>query len=91
MTAAVQVTVKLRVTVLDGWQVCPLVERANEKIAAVKRQALAAAGIDAARAGDYVVKFGGALIADESRSLSELRVPDGAALVVLAAHRRAVR
>ena len=38
-----------------------------------------------------MVKYGGALVANESRSLSELRVPDGAALVVLPARRRAVR
>jgi len=91
MTAAVQVTVKLRVTVLDGWTVCPLEMRANEKIAAVKLRALAAVGVDPARAGDYIVKYGGALVGNESRSLSELGVQDGAALVVLSAHRRAVR
>jgi hypothetical protein len=91
VTAATPLTLSLRVTVVEGWRVCELEERANAKVAEVKREALAAAGVDPARAGDYVVKFGGALIADESRSLSELRVPDGAALVVLAAHRRAVR
>lgn len=91
MTAAVQVAVNLRVTVVDSWRMCALEARANEKIAAVKLRALAAAGIGPARAGDYVVKYGGALIGNESRSLSELGVPDGAALVVLSAHRRAVR
>ena len=91
MTAATPLTLSLRVTVVEGWRVCELEERANEKIAAVKRQALAAAGVDPARAGDYVVKYGGALVTNETRSLSELRVPDGGALVVLAAHRRAVR
>ena len=91
MTAAVQVTVRLRVTVLDGWRVCALEARANEKIAAVKQRALAAAGIAPDRAAEYVVKFGGALVANEGRSLSELGVPDGAALVVLSARRRAVR
>ena len=91
MTSAVQVTVKLRVTVLDGWKVVTLEPRANTKVAAVKQLALAAAGIAADRAADYVVKYGGALVANESRSLSELRVPDGAALVVLPARRRAVR
>jgi hypothetical protein len=91
VTAPVRVTVRLRVTVLDDWKVFPLEARANEKIAAVKQQALAAAGITPARAADYVVKFGGALVGNEARSLSELGVPDGAALVVLAARRRAVR
>jgi hypothetical protein len=87
----VQVTVRLRVTVLDGWRVCALESRANEKIATVKLRALAAAGIAPARAGAYEVKYGGALVEPESRSLSELGVPDGAALVVVSARRRAVR
>ena len=50
MTSAVQVTVKLRVTVLDGWKVVTLEPRANTKVAAVKQLALAAAGIAADRA-----------------------------------------
>ncbi len=91
MTAAVQVIVRLRVTVLDGWRVCALEARVNEKIATVKQRALTAAGIAAARAADFVVKYGGALVGNEARSLSELGVPDGAALVVLSARRRAVR
>jgi len=91
MTAAVQVTRKLRVTVLDGWKMCRLEMRANDRIGAVKLRALDLAGSDPARAGDFVVKYGGALIGDESQSLSDLGVPDGAALVVLSAHRRAVR
>ena len=91
MTAPVQTTLRLRVTVLEGWKVCALEARANEKVAAVKLRALAAAGIAASGAGAYVVKFGGALVEPESRSLSELGVPDGAALVVLPARRRAVR
>ena len=87
----VPTTLKLRVTVADTWQVCALEAKANEKIGAVKQRSLAAAHIAPARAPDYVVKYGGALIGNESRSLSELRVPDGAAMVVLAARRRAVR
>jgi len=90
VTTTVQVTLTLRVTVLDGWKPMTLEARANERIASVKARALAAAGIAAERAADYVVKFGGALV-DERRSLSELAVPNGAALVVLSARRRAVR
>jgi hypothetical protein len=91
VTAAVQVTLHVRVTVVDGWRVCPLEARANEKIAVLKLRALAAAGIQPALAYEYVVKHGGALIRDESRSLSELGVREGAALVVVSARRRAVR
>jgi hypothetical protein len=89
--APVQVTLRVRVTVLDGWSVCALEARANEKVSAVKQRALAAAGIAPALAAEYVVKFGGGLVGNEARSLSELGVPDGAALVVLSARRRAVR
>ena len=91
MTSAVKVVLRLRVTVLDGWRVCTLEARANETFDAVKQRALAAAGIAPGRAADYVIKFGGALVEDESRSLADLQVPDAAALVVLAARRRAVR
>jgi len=91
VTTAVQVVLRLRVTVLDGWRQVALEARANEKIAAVKQRALAAAGIAPDRAAAYVVKFGGALVNDEARSLSDLGVPNGGALVVLSARRRAVR
>ena len=87
----VPTTLRLRVTVVDAWRVCPLEAKANEKIGAVKQRALAAAHIAPARAAGYVVKYGGALIANEARSLADIGVPDGAALVVLAGHRRAVR
>jgi len=91
VTTTVQVTLTLRVTVLDRWRPVTLEARANEKLATVKLRALAAAGIAPDRAADYVVKFGGALVGNEARTLSELAVPNGAALVVLAARRRAVR
>jgi len=91
VTAAVQVTLRLRVTVLDGWRQVQLDARANERIAAVKQRALAAAGIAPERAAAYVVKFGGALVTDEARSLADLGVPNDGALVVLSARRRAVR
>ncbi len=91
MTAPVRTTVRLRVTVADTWEVCPLEARKNESVADVKRRALEAARIDPARAEGYEVKFGGALVRDERCSLADLKVPDGAALVVLAARRRAAR
>ena len=90
MTATVPATLRLRVTVTDAWRVCLLEAKASERFATLKQRALAAAQLDAGRAGDYVVKFGGALVADEARALSDLGVPDGAALVVLPARRRAV-
>lgn len=91
MTAPVRTTVRLRVTVADAWNVCALEARKNETVAEVKRRALEAARIDPARADRYAVKIGGALVRDEARTLADERVPDGGALIVLAARRRAVR
>lgn len=90
MTVPVRTTLRLRITVADTWAVCPLEARKNESVGEVKRRALLAARIDPARAGGYEVKFGGALVRDEA-SLADARVPDGGALIVLAARRRAVR
>lgn len=87
----VPTTLKLRVTVVDAWQVCSLEAKANERVGAVKQRSLAAVHIAPARAAEYVVKFGGALVANEGSSLADLAVPDGAALVVLPARRRAAR
>jgi hypothetical protein len=91
VSPATPTDLRLRVTVADTWEVCPLAVRANESLGAVKRRALEAAGIASARAAAYTVKLGGALVRDEGRSLAELAVPDGAALVVLSTRRRAVR
>jgi len=91
MSATPPTDLRLRVTVADTWEVRPLAVRANESLGAVKRRALEAAGIAPARASAYAVKVGGALVRDEARTLAELAVPDGAALVVLSARRRAVR
>ncbi|MFI5207166.1 MAG: hypothetical protein ACHQX4_04020, partial [Gemmatimonadales bacterium] len=59
--------------------------------AQVKALALTACGIDAARAGDYEVKRGGARLPDERRTLEALGVKPGTALIVLARRRRPVR
>ncbi len=91
MSPGVATDLNLRVTVADTWAVCALRARANEALAAVKARALAAARIEPERAAEYAIKFGGALVGDERRSLADLGVPEGAALVVLAARRRAVR
>jgi hypothetical protein len=82
---------RVRVTVADTWAVCSLEARKNESVGEVKRRALQAAHIDPARADRYAVKLGGALVRDEGRSLVDARVPDGGALVVLSARRRAAR
>jgi hypothetical protein len=91
VTAPARTTLRLRVTVADTWSVCPLEARKNESVGEVKRRALQASRIDPARADGYAVKVGGALVRDEGRSLVDAGVPDGGALVVLAARRRATR
>ena len=91
MTAPAGTTLRLRVTVADTWEVRALEAGKNETVGEIKRRALQAAHIEPARAGEYAVKFGGALVRDEARSLFDLRVPDGGALVVLSARRRAAR
>ena len=84
-------TFTLKVTLADTWQPLPLSADANEPVARVKARVLAASAIDAASAGDFEVKFGGALVRDESRTLAEIGASDGAALIVLPRRRRAVR
>ena len=91
MTAAAAGTLTLRVAVADAWEVFTLEAGPGETIGAVKRRGLEAAHIDPARAGLYEVKVGGALVADETRTLANLGVPDNAPLVILFRRRRPVR
>ena len=88
-TAAGPLTV--RVAVADTWETFAFAASPGDGIAALKRRALDAARIDPAWADRYGVKLGGALVADESRTLAELGVRDGAQLVVLFRRRRPVR
>jgi hypothetical protein len=80
----------LRVTVLDTWSAVPLEVPPGTSIAEVKRRALARMGIRRSPAG-YVVKYNGAELFDEGRSLAEHAVPAHAALIVLPRRRMAVR
>lgn len=91
MSGTYAADLKVRVTVADTWQVYALDARANERVEEVKRRALERAGIGAGHAARYEVKFGGGLVRDDARTLAEIGVPDGGALVVLASRRRAVR
>ena len=80
----------LRVTVLDSWSAVSLEVPPGTSIAEVKRRALARMGIRRSPAG-YVVKYNGAELFDEGRSLAEHAVPAHAALIVLPRRRMAVR
>jgi hypothetical protein len=83
-------TLSVRVTVLDAWDAIPLELPPSTTIAAVKRQALDAARVVAAPA-DFLVKFRGVELAEESRSLADVAFPTGGALIVLRRRRRAVQ
>ena len=84
-------TLVVRVAVADAWETFALEASPGDGVAALKRRALDAARIVPALADRYEVKLGGALVADESRTLAELGVRDGAQLVVLCRRRRPVR
>lgn len=81
----------VRVWVTDVWDAVTLAARSDETVGQVKARALAAATGRAAAHGDHAVKFRGALVTDERQTLAQLRVVDGAPLIVLPARRRPVR
>lgn len=91
MTTAPANRLMLRITVGDTWTPTAIDAASDERVAAVKARVLAGARIRAADAPGYEVKFGGALVRDESRTLGELGVRSGASLVVLSRRRRPVR
>jgi hypothetical protein len=80
----------LRVTVLDGWDTVALDVPPGTTPAELKRTALARMGIRRPAEG-YVVKYNGAELFDEGRSLADHGVPPHAALIVLQRRRMAVR
>ncbi|HEY6947722.1 MAG TPA: hypothetical protein VI297_02805 [Gemmatimonadales bacterium] len=83
-------TVPMRVTVLDAWDAVTLDVPLSTSLADLKREALARARVR----GDpdrYLVKFRGAELDDERRSLQEAGVPANAPLIVLSRRRRPVR
>jgi hypothetical protein len=81
---------EVRVMVEDAWDQVTLELPSTTSVTDVKRQALTLTH----RTGDpgqYLVKFRGAEISDESRSLAENGVVTRAALIVLPRNRRPVR
>jgi hypothetical protein len=89
MTAAT--AVRLRVTVTDTWDTVNLETDPGTPVADIKRQALADATGRTVAPDEYVVKFRGALVLDERRTVGDLAIPDGGALIVLPARRHPVR
>jgi hypothetical protein len=81
---------RLRVMVQDAWDEVPLDLPAGASLAELKRAAL-----DATRVrqdpDDYVLKFRGAELFDESRSLADAGLVSNGAVIVLPRRRRPVR
>jgi hypothetical protein len=80
----------LRVMVQDAWDEVQLALPSATSLAELKRQALEATRT----AGDpqaYVLKFRGAELTDESRSLADAGLVPNGALIVLRKRRRPVR
>jgi hypothetical protein len=80
----------LRVTVHEVWDEIAMDVAADTTVRELKHRAL-----DAARvvdpADDFLVKFRGAEVADESRTVAEVGIPADGALIVLRRRRRPMR
>ena len=86
MTAALPI----RVMVQDAWDEVQLELPPATSLGEVKRQALAATRVMGDPAG-YLLKFRGAELQDETRSLAEAGMVPNGALIVLSRRRRPVR
>ena len=80
----------LRVMVEDVWDEVFLEMPTETPVAEVKRQALVRAHVRR-DPSEYVLKFRGAEISDESRSLADAGLVPNGALIVLSRRRRPVR
>jgi hypothetical protein len=80
----------LRVTVEDVWDEVLLEVPADTPVGEIKRQALAATLLRR-NPSDYVVKFRGAELTDETRTAADAGLVPNGALMVLPRRRRPVR
>ena len=81
---------RLRVTVQDVWDEVPLDLPPATSLADLKRIALDSTKV-VRPADEYVRKFRGAELFDESRSLADAGLVDNGALILLPRRRRPVR
>lgn len=81
----------VRVMVQDAWDQVALELPAASSVSELKRRALDLTHSGRGRPEDYLVKFRGAELLDESRSLSDSGVVPNAALIVMPRFRRPVR
>jgi hypothetical protein len=80
----------LRVMVQDAWDEVMLEVPETTPLGAVKRQALQATRVTRDPDG-YVLKFRGAELSDETRSIADAGLVPNGALIVLPRRRRPVR
>ncbi|MDX2192655.1 MAG: hypothetical protein NW201_04830 [Gemmatimonadales bacterium] len=90
MSAAPAGPLPVRVMVQDAWDHVALELPAETPLAELKARALAATRVTR-DAAEYVVKYRGAELFDETRTLGEHRVVPNAHLIVLPRRRRPVR
>jgi hypothetical protein len=81
---------RLRVMVQDAWDEVPLDLPSATSLAELKRRALEATKVNREPDG-YLLKFRGAELYDESRSLSEVGLVENGAVIVVPRRRRPVR
>jgi hypothetical protein len=81
----------VKVTVADNWETFAFDAAADQTVAGIKAKALTLSRIATDRFANYEVKFGGAAVRDESRTMGALGVKDGSAFIILSKRRRAVR
>lgn len=81
---------QLRVMVHDAWDSIVLPWNGSQTLAAVKRSALDVARVTSPES-NFVLKFRGAALPDESLTINEAAIPEGASLIALDRRRRPVR
>ncbi len=82
---------RVRVWVTDVWDAVELNLAPESTVAQLKAAALTRATERKSDPSAYVVKYRGAVVSDEGRTLAQLGVADGAPFIVLAARRQPVR
>ena len=80
----------VRVMVQEIWDEIPFSLPSSTPLAELKRRALEIARIGRS-AGEYVLKFRGAELTDESQSIAQAGIAPNGALIILPRHRRPVR
>ncbi len=82
---------RVKVSVPDVWDIVDISAAADWSVRRLKRTALTLATGRTLNPDQYVVKYRGALVTDESETLGALNVADGASLIVVPARRRPIR